>query len=196
MYTPFLLFLSVVTLVDAQLVREGVHELAQQMSSKYNLVAVTQLEGNCPTDSLSTHQSSGIHKNNATFHLRIRNHDNAYKNASEWILDLKLNIELVVSNFRFYSSEGESSGLYQHCYYHGNVRGLLESSVSLSTCGHGIKGFIFDGTDLYHLEHYGSDGEHFLFRSEDMLGVGGTCGVEGGSHGVEFGQNLLRNKRG
>ena len=174
------------------------HELARQMASKYHLVAVTQLEGHRPLESLSTHQGSNLHRHNATFHLRIRSHDDTPRNVSDWTIDLALNLDLVSSNFRFYS-EGEGTTGYQHCYYHGVVRGLMESSVSLSTCGHGVKGFIFDGRDLYHLEHYGSEGEHFLYRSEDSLGVGGTCGVEGASdtpHGAQFGQELLRNKRG
>ena len=196
--TPFLLLVSVASLLEAHLLREGVHELARQMASKYNLVFVTQLEGTRPVESLSTHQGASLHKQNATFHLRISSHDDDFRNISDWTIDLELNLDLVGSNFRFYS-EGEGTTGYQHCYYHGDIRGLMESRASLSTCGHGIKGFIFDGRDLYHLEHHGSEGDHFLYRSEDSLGVGGVCGVEGSSgvpHGVEFGQSLLRSKRG
>ena len=197
----FLLVISVVTLAQGE---NGIHELARQRASKYELVTVTQLEGNRPMKSLSTHTGSKLHNHRTTFHLKIGNHDKSAKNVTEWTIDLYLNLDLVSSNFKFYSTgtetfSNESRNSYEHCYYHGNIRGVLESSVSLSTCGGGVKGFIFDGRDLYHLESYGEEGEHFMYRSGDTLDENGVCGVEGVSHnslGEDFGQSMLRRKRG
>ena len=193
----FLFVISVVRLAQAE---DGIHELAKQRATKYELVTVTQLEGDRPMNSLSTQTDSKLHNHRTTFHLKIGNHDNNDKNATEWTVDLDLNIDLVSSNFKFFSTGPDSfSNSYEHCYYHGNIRGVLESSVSLSTCGSGVKGFIFDGRDLYHLESYGEEREHFLYHSGDSLDENGVCGVEGGStipQSKDFGETMLRRKRG
>ena len=196
----FLMVLSVATLAQGE---NGIHELASQRASKYELITVTQLEGNRPMKSLSTHTGSKLHYHSTTFHLKIGNHDNIDKNATEWTVDLNLNLDLVSSNFKFYSTGSKASSTeytnsYEHCYYHGNIRGLLESSVSLSTCGGGVKGFIFDGTDLYHLDSYGEEGGHFMYHSGDTLDENGMCGVEGDNSSSQsnFGQTILRQKRG
>ncbi|KAI6657017.1 hypothetical protein LOD99_11242 [Oopsacas minuta] len=197
----FLLFISVVSLATGHIPRDGVHELAKRRASKYELVSVTQLEGNQPMKSLSTHQGTSLHKHKTTFHLLIGNHDN--RNATEMTIDLELNFELIASNFRFYSTNNvtllhEVSSGYQHCYYHGVVRGVSGSRVSISTCKNGISGFIFDSTDLYQLEQYGDEGVHFMYLSEDAVGEGEVCGVAEDSpisHVNSFRQKLLRNRR-
>ena len=178
------------------------HQFAKQRASKYRLTTVSQFTRNhIPIPTLSTKQDRNLHKEETTFHLRIHSNEEANDNT-EWLLDLSLNLDLVSSNFRFYADDVPHSN-YEHCYYHGNIRGVLESSVSLSTCDNGLRGFVFDGSNLHHLDHVDEEGEHFLYRTEDSLGGMGTCEVEGVPHeisgdvGKDFGQKLLkRNRRG
>ena len=93
----FLMVLSVATLAQGE---NGIHELASQRASKYELITVTQLEGNRPMKSLSTHTGSKLHYHSTTFHLKIGNHDNIDKNATEWTVDLNLNLDLVTFHSR------------------------------------------------------------------------------------------------
>ncbi|XP_029439307.1 disintegrin and metalloproteinase domain-containing protein 19 [Rhinatrema bivittatum] len=65
----------------------------------------------------------------------------------------------------------------EHCYYHGSVRGLQRSSVTLSTC-RGISGMILLTKNLsYIIEPFlGSQGPHLIYRSEHLKLPEGACG--------------------
>ncbi|CAB1351883.1 unnamed protein product [Coregonus sp. 'balchen'] len=76
-----------------------------------------------------------------------------------------------------------------HCFYHGHVRGHIDSWVALSTCS-GVRGLIaLNSNDTYYLEPIrGLDFlHHSLVNAEDLPIRGGTCG-----HGHQTGHpNLL-----
>ncbi|KAG7228054.1 hypothetical protein INR49_005676 [Caranx melampygus] len=64
-----------------------------------------------------------------------------------------------------------------NCYYHGAVKGHINSDVSLSTCA-GIKGFISLEGKSYVLEPSAdhSDGTHWIYTAEHLNFSPGTCG--------------------
>uniref|UniRef100_A0A8C3F1Z3 Uncharacterized protein n=1 Tax=Chrysemys picta bellii TaxID=8478 RepID=A0A8C3F1Z3_CHRPI len=64
-----------------------------------------------------------------------------------------------------------------HCFYHGVVRGLEQSSVTLSTCK-GLRGLIVLSSNLsYILEPVpDSQDQHLIYRSEHLRLPRGTCG--------------------
>ncbi|XP_055718349.1 disintegrin and metalloproteinase domain-containing protein 33 [Salvelinus fontinalis] len=76
-----------------------------------------------------------------------------------------------------------------HCFYHGHVRGHLDSWAAVSTCS-GVRGLIaLNSNDTYYLEPIrGLDSLHHSLVSADDLPIrGGTCG-----HGHQTGHpNLL-----
>ncbi|KAJ8414346.1 hypothetical protein AAFF_G00052160 [Aldrovandia affinis] len=83
---------------------------------------------------------------------------------SSFVLDLELNHNLLSSDYveRQFDENGKPSQTVggEHCYYHGNVRGLPGSWVALSTC-HGLRGMFSDGNFSYGIEPVldGSDQE-------------------------------------
>ncbi|KAJ6667843.1 hypothetical protein lerEdw1_016164 [Lerista edwardsae] len=64
-----------------------------------------------------------------------------------------------------------------HCFYHGIVRGMEDSSVALSTC-HGLRGLIILSNNLSYilepLPH--SQKQHLIYRSEHLKIPKGSCG--------------------
>nr|XP_028558131.1 disintegrin and metalloproteinase domain-containing protein 23 isoform X1 [Podarcis muralis] len=74
--------------------------------------------------------------------------------GSEFILDLSLNNDLLSSDYvEIHYEEGKpqySKG-GEHCYYHGNIRGVENSKAALSTCN-GLHGMFEDSYYLYLIE--------------------------------------------
>ncbi|RMC11260.1 hypothetical protein DUI87_11378 [Hirundo rustica rustica] len=63
-----------------------------------------------------------------------------------------------------------------HCYYHGQVQGYPESSVSLSSCS-GLRGIIVFENHSYILEPLeGAASEHKIYRAEKLRAAPGSCG--------------------
>uniref|UniRef100_A0A8C0EQY8 ADAM metallopeptidase domain 23 n=1 Tax=Bubo bubo TaxID=30461 RepID=A0A8C0EQY8_BUBBB len=57
--------------------------------------------------------------------------------GSKFILDLTLNNDLLSSNYveiHYEDGKPKFSKGGEHCYYHGNIRGIKDSKVALSTC--------------------------------------------------------------
>uniref|UniRef100_A0A3B5JUP6 Zinc metalloproteinase-disintegrin-like 2d n=1 Tax=Takifugu rubripes TaxID=31033 RepID=A0A3B5JUP6_TAKRU len=80
-----------------------------------------------------------------------------------------------------YAEDGRrvtSSPEEEHCYYHGHIEGMRDSSVSVGLCS-GIYGFLKTRRRVYLIEPLGGsdEGEHAVFRRE-QLKVSGTrsCG--------------------
>uniref|UniRef100_A0A667ZZM0 ADAM metallopeptidase domain 8b n=1 Tax=Myripristis murdjan TaxID=586833 RepID=A0A667ZZM0_9TELE len=71
----------------------------------------------------------------------------------------------------------------EHCYYHGNVEGMQDSSVSVGICS-GISGFVRARQQVYLIEPLGDgdDGDHAVYRQE-YLRVSGrpACGSSSNS---------------
>uniref|UniRef100_A0A8C4Y280 ADAM metallopeptidase domain 19 n=1 Tax=Gopherus evgoodei TaxID=1825980 RepID=A0A8C4Y280_9SAUR len=69
------------------------------------------------------------------------------------------------------------SPFQDHCFYHGVVRGLEQSSVTLSACK-GLRGLIVLSSNLsYILEPVpDSQDQHLIYRSEHLRLPKGTCG--------------------
>uniref|UniRef100_A0A8D0G8L8 ADAM metallopeptidase domain 23 n=1 Tax=Sphenodon punctatus TaxID=8508 RepID=A0A8D0G8L8_SPHPU len=74
--------------------------------------------------------------------------------GSRFILDLSLNNDLLSSNYvEIHYEEGKpqySKG-GEHCYYHGNIRGIKNSKAAISTCN-GLHGMFEDSTYVYLIE--------------------------------------------
>uniref|UniRef100_UPI003AACAE1B zinc metalloproteinase-disintegrin-like atrase-A n=1 Tax=Centroberyx gerrardi TaxID=166262 RepID=UPI003AACAE1B len=66
----------------------------------------------------------------------------------------------------------------EHCYYHGHVEGMKDSSVSVGICS-GISGFVRARQQVYLIEPLGDseDGEHAVYRQERLRVSGrSACG--------------------
>ncbi|MEQ2229926.1 hypothetical protein ILYODFUR_023947, partial [Ilyodon furcidens] len=56
----------------------------------------------------------------------------------------------------------------EHCYYHGQVRGLPGSWVAISTC-HGLQGMFSDGNFTYGIETVGNrEKDHIVYRMPNI----------------------------
>ncbi|XP_009474015.1 PREDICTED: disintegrin and metalloproteinase domain-containing protein 12 isoform X2 [Nipponia nippon] len=98
------------------------------------------------------------------------------------VINLERNEGLLASSFTetHYLKDGTDVVLARnytgHCYYHGNVRGYPDSSVSLSTCS-GLRGIIVFENKSYILEPLeGATGEHKIYRAENLKIAPGSCG--------------------
>uniref|UniRef100_H3B5U6 ADAM metallopeptidase domain 19 n=1 Tax=Latimeria chalumnae TaxID=7897 RepID=H3B5U6_LATCH len=81
----------------------------------------------------------------------------------------------------YYTSAGipqtTSPNQAEHCFYHGTVRGMEQSSVALSTC-QGLRGLIVLSSNLSYLIeplHETSD-QHLIYRAEHLKLRKGSCG--------------------
>ncbi|KAM9188360.1 LOW QUALITY PROTEIN: disintegrin and metalloproteinase domain-containing protein 12 [Mergus octosetaceus] len=98
------------------------------------------------------------------------------------VIQLERNEGLLASSFTetHYLKDGTDVVLSRnytgHCYYHGNVQGYPDSSVSLSTCS-GLRGIIVFANKSYILEPIeGATTEHKIYRAENLKIVPGSCG--------------------
>ncbi|XP_051839654.1 disintegrin and metalloproteinase domain-containing protein 23 isoform X2 [Antechinus flavipes] len=74
--------------------------------------------------------------------------------GSRFILDLTLNNGLLSSNYveiHYEDGKPQYSKGGEHCYYHGNIRGIKDSKAALSTCN-GLHGMFEDNTFMYMIE--------------------------------------------
>ncbi|XP_032891281.1 disintegrin and metalloproteinase domain-containing protein 11 isoform X1 [Amblyraja radiata] len=75
--------------------------------------------------------------------------------GSSFILDLDLNHDLLSAHYieRHFNEAGNTTQTLgvEHCYYHGEIRGLSNSFVAMSTC-HGLNGVFYDGNYTYVIE--------------------------------------------
>uniref|UniRef100_A0A8C6YS71 ADAM metallopeptidase domain 12 n=1 Tax=Nothoprocta perdicaria TaxID=30464 RepID=A0A8C6YS71_NOTPE len=98
------------------------------------------------------------------------------------VISLERNEGLLASTFTetHYLGDGSDVVLTRnrtgHCYYHGNVQGYPDSSVSLSTCS-GLRGIIVFENKSYILEPLeGAAGEHKIYPSANLKIAPGSCG--------------------
>ncbi|XP_044035942.1 disintegrin and metalloproteinase domain-containing protein 8 isoform X2 [Siniperca chuatsi] len=71
-----------------------------------------------------------------------------------------------------YSEDGKrvtTSPNEEHCYYHGHIEGMKDSSVSVGICS-GISGFVRARQQVYLIEPLGQseDGDHAVYRREHL----------------------------
>ncbi|XP_069741374.1 disintegrin and metalloproteinase domain-containing protein 8a isoform X2 [Narcine bancroftii] len=100
----------------------------------------------------------------------------------EFILNLERNGDLLVRHYSetLYLDNGtevvDSPQLQDHCYYHGVIEGIKDSSVSVSTCT-GLRGIFTAGPTVYLIEPLeGSQaGEHAVYRQEHLKFKCGSC---------------------
>uniref|UniRef100_A0A8B9SG64 ADAM metallopeptidase domain 23 n=1 Tax=Anas platyrhynchos TaxID=8839 RepID=A0A8B9SG64_ANAPL len=83
-------------------------------------------------DTRARHQqkhNKAVHLSQASFQIEAF--------GSKFILDLTLNNDLLSSNYveiHYEDGKPKFSKGGEHCYYHGNIRGVKDSKVALSTC--------------------------------------------------------------
>ncbi|XP_067828686.1 disintegrin and metalloproteinase domain-containing protein 8a isoform X2 [Heptranchias perlo] len=70
----------------------------------------------------------------------------------------------------------ETPQFEDHCYYHGVIEGINDSSVSISTCA-GLRGILMAGSKVYLIEPLegAQTGEHALYRQEHLRVKRGAC---------------------
>ncbi|XP_068426841.1 disintegrin and metalloproteinase domain-containing protein 12 isoform X3 [Clinocottus analis] len=103
-----------------------------------------------------------------------------------FLLDLEKNHDLLPKppNVFYYLPDGTGVSVradpVTHCYYHGNIRGLPQSRVALSTCS-GLRGLIaFNATLSFELQPQEEE------EGEGGSGSGGGGGGGGGEEGVHL----------
>ncbi|XP_049418739.1 zinc metalloproteinase-disintegrin-like 2d [Epinephelus fuscoguttatus] len=84
-----------------------------------------------------------------------------------------------------YSEDGKrvmTSPDEDHCYYHGHVEGMKDSSVSVGICS-GISGFVRARQQVYLIEPLGQsdDGDHAVYRREHLK-ISGSPGCGSSSN--------------
>ncbi|XP_035392884.1 disintegrin and metalloproteinase domain-containing protein 23 isoform X5 [Cygnus atratus] len=100
-------------------------------------------------DTRARHQqkhNKAVHLSQASFQIEAFD--------SKFILDLTLNNDLLSSNYveiHYEDGKPKFSKGGEHCYYHGNIRGVKDSKVALSTCN-GLHGMFEDRNYLYMIE--------------------------------------------
>ncbi|XP_070846661.1 zinc metalloproteinase-disintegrin-like atrase-A [Chaetodon trifascialis] len=89
-------------------------------------------------------------------------------------IHLEKNRDLIGTDFTetHYSEDGRRVTTTQsedHCFYHGHIEGVDDSSVSVGVCS-GISGFMRAWQQVYLIEPLGQteDGEHAVYRQEDL----------------------------
>ncbi|CAL8281682.1 unnamed protein product [Merluccius merluccius] len=98
--------------------------------------------------------------------------------GTKFILDLELNHDLLSTDY-VERDQGNEEGRpedhnmgAEHCYYHGQLRGVKRSWAALSTC-HGLRGLFSDGTFSYGMEPVLSGSQqgyrdHVVYRMADL----------------------------
>ncbi|NWZ09937.1 ADAM9 protein, partial [Agelaius phoeniceus] len=105
-----------------------------------------------------------------------------------YLLKLKKNKKLLSDDFKLYTYgkngklQATPSKNETHCYYHGTVEGIADSTLALSTCD-GLRGILYIGGKWYGMEplNTSSTFEHVLYELEDEQGIPFHCGVLNGS---------------
>ncbi|XP_038847194.1 zinc metalloproteinase-disintegrin-like 4a isoform X1 [Salvelinus namaycush] len=98
-------------------------------------------------------------------------------------IHLEKNRQLIGRNYAetHYSEDGRRVTTFpnyeDHCYYHGHIQGIEDSSVSVGICS-GISGFVRAEQKVYLVEPLGdsADGEHALYRQEHLRANRASCG--------------------
>ncbi|KAG7506865.1 zinc metalloproteinase-disintegrin-like 2d [Solea senegalensis] len=90
------------------------------------------------------------------------------------IIHLEKNNNLIGKDYTetHYSEDGKrviTSPSEEHCFYHGHIEGVTDSSVSVGICS-GISGFVRARQQLYLIEPLGKseDEEHAVYRQENL----------------------------
>ncbi|XP_062893276.1 disintegrin and metalloproteinase domain-containing protein 11 isoform X1 [Mobula hypostoma] len=96
---------------------------------------------------------------------------------SSFVLDLNLNHDLLSAHYveKHFNEDGNTTQISggEHCYYHGEIRGLSNSFVAMSTC-HGLNGVFYDGNYTYVIEQMGGktdeheEQSHIVYRSPGL----------------------------
>ncbi|XP_055780896.1 zinc metalloproteinase-disintegrin-like 4a isoform X3 [Salvelinus fontinalis] len=98
-------------------------------------------------------------------------------------IHLEKNRQLIGRNYAetHYSEDGRRVTTFpnyeDHCYYHGHIQGIEDSSISVGICS-GISGFVRAEQKVYLVEPLGdsADGEHALYRQEHLRANRASCG--------------------
>ncbi|KAK3918756.1 Disintegrin and metalloproteinase domain-containing protein 12, partial [Frankliniella fusca] len=135
--------------------------------------------------------------------------------GKEYILELKLNRELLTGNFFQKHQENGKQKVHRPkpeevelCQYQGHLKGIPKSWAAVSTCS-GLSGVVFDGNELHYLEpgtkfskSIFSDkelGDTYHYKHTDLAETNHSCGYEGTPHKVLQNEHIVqlhRSKRG
>ncbi|KAK1794211.1 hypothetical protein P4O66_010727, partial [Electrophorus voltai] len=95
--------------------------------------------------------------------------------GSNYTVNLEKNRFLLGPNYTeiYYRVDGSPVSTYprlkDHCYYHGHIHGMEDSSVSVGVCS-GLRGFLRAEKQVYLIEPLGEDteGDHALYKQEHL----------------------------
>ncbi|KAJ7987542.1 hypothetical protein DPEC_G00327570 [Dallia pectoralis] len=112
-------------------------------------------------------------------------------------INLEKNRQLIGRNYTetHYSKDGirrvTTFPNEDHCYYHGHIQGIEDSSVSVGICS-GISGFLKAKQRLYLIEPLEEtvDGDHALYRQEHLRTNDSRCGHSNDSFVFDHDQDL------
>ncbi|XP_050532167.1 disintegrin and metalloproteinase domain-containing protein 28 [Daktulosphaira vitifoliae] len=117
---------------------------------------------------------------------------NFHENGKEYILDLRLNKDLIPAQyFEKHQKNGSQvinkphSNEIELCHYNGIVRGMPDSWAAISTCD-GVRGMFSDGETFHYIENLIHDSGykyHVLYKHSDYKNDL-NCGFPTGLHGL------------
>uniref|UniRef100_H3AQK7 ADAM metallopeptidase domain 8 n=1 Tax=Latimeria chalumnae TaxID=7897 RepID=H3AQK7_LATCH len=104
--------------------------------------------------------------------------------GTDYIVHLEKNRGLLGDQYSetYYLENGtevtERPVLQSHCFYHGEIQNVTDSSASIHTCS-GIRGFLQVKEQVYLIEPLegSEDGKHAVYRAEHLRAKQATCGV-------------------
>ncbi|XP_063896154.1 disintegrin and metalloproteinase domain-containing protein adm-2 [Helicoverpa armigera] len=160
--------------------------------NKHKLIQPIVHHGRTKREISSTRDTSGAHHSEVTVTVPI--------DGQEYILDLRLNHDLVTDNHVLRYQKNGKTVTYKPtkedidlCQYSGSVRGKPGSWVAVSTC-HGIRGIVFDGERMKYIEPAEGpeiQSNHYIYDHGDLNNEY-HCGYEGGvTHNASYDPELF-----
>ncbi|XP_062330034.1 zinc metalloproteinase-disintegrin-like 4a isoform X1 [Osmerus eperlanus] len=104
--------------------------------------------------------------------------------GSNHTIHLERNRNLIGKDYveTYYSEDGSrmttSPNSEDHCYYHGHIQGVEDSSVNVGICA-GISGSVRLRQQVYLIEplEHSADGDHALYKQEHLQTNSSSCGL-------------------
>ncbi|XP_029465441.1 disintegrin and metalloproteinase domain-containing protein 8 isoform X2 [Rhinatrema bivittatum] len=142
---------------------------------KYESVIPQRLKASPVKRDLYSKQNS--YPENVQYAINVEEHN--------YILHLERNTGLMGKHYTetHYLENGtevtERPNVQDHCFYHGHIAGINDSSASISTCK-GLSGFFQTDHQVYLIEPLeesrGEEGKHAVYRQEHLKMKRATCG--------------------
>ncbi|XP_066521698.1 disintegrin and metalloproteinase domain-containing protein 8 isoform X2 [Hoplias malabaricus] len=150
---------------------ESVHTLSHV--ERYNVVRLQKLSSRSRR-SISNQEPFAVRSDSQEKYPEELQYELVF-NGTNRTIHLNKNRHLVGHNYTeiYYEEDGSivstSLNLQDHCYYHGHIVGVEDSSISVGVCA-GMRGFVRAEQQLYLIEPLSdsTEGDHAFYKQEDL----------------------------